>query len=157
MEVVPRLQAHGVPASAIRDKTLRAIYEHGTLEDDHDLAELWTNLLASALSGTDLPPAYPSILRELEPVEARFLYAVMVSTDRHLPQPGLYLDHMEEVQILLPHLLWRHLDNLERMRLLLLEYSGPANVEVPPQPRDRPLSVSVSLTRLGRAFIEACS
>lgn len=68
--------------------------------------------LSSALEGNEIPPAFPAILRELEGVEARFLYAVLVSTDRHLPQPGLYLDHMPEVQPLLPYLKWRHLDNL---------------------------------------------
>jgi hypothetical protein len=156
-EAAAQLRARGVPPKAIRDKTLRAIYEHGTLEDDPRMEALWTNLLSAALEGNEIPPAYPAILRELEGIEARFLYAVLLSTDRHLPQPGLYLDHMREVQPLLEHLEWRHLDNLERLRLVLFEYSGPVNAELPARPRDRQLTVSVSLTRLGRALVEMCS
>jgi hypothetical protein len=150
------LREAGVPPQAIRNKTLRAIYEHGAIEDDPDMEMLWINLLSTALGGIDIPPAYPAILGELEPIEAKFLYAALVSTDNHLPQPGLYLDHMPEVQPLLAYLEWRHLDNLERLRLLIFEYSGPANMEIPPYPRDRALTVSVSLTRLARAFVETC-
>jgi len=152
-----RLRVEEVQPQAIRDVTLRAIFEHGAIEDDPGMEELWINLLSTALGGTEIPPAYPAILRELEPIEAKFLYATLVSTDRHLPQPGLYLDHMSEVQPLLAFLEWRHLDNLERLRLLIFEYSGPVNVELPPRPCDRELSVSVSLTRLGRSLVEICS
>lgn len=152
-----RLRAKGISPHAIRDRTLRAIYEDGALEDSPEMRELWINLLTAALSGDEVPPAYPAILRELEAIEAKFLYAVLVSTDKHLPQPGLFLDHMPEVQPLLEHLEWRHLENLERLRLVVSEYNGPVNVEPPAKPRDRELSVHVSLTSLGRALVEVCS
>jgi hypothetical protein len=152
-----RLRAEGISPHAIRDRTLRAIYEDGALENDPGLRELWTNLLVVALGGDEIPPAYPAILRELEAIEAKFLYAVLVSTDKHLPQPGLFLDHMPEVQSLLAYLEWRHLENLERLQLVVSVYNGPVNVALPPQPRDRELSVSVALTPLGRALVEACS
>jgi Abortive infection alpha len=156
-EVVEFWKARDVPAAAIRDKTLRAVYEYASLEEDPDMAQLWVKLLAGALGGTEIPPAFPEILQQLEPIEARFLDAVAISAKRHLPQPGLYLEHMQEVQPLLDSLEWRHLDNLERLQLLVYEFGGPANLEPPPRPRDRALSVSVAATHLGRALIRACS
>jgi Abortive infection alpha len=157
IEAVELWKTRDVPAVAIRDKTLRAVYEYASLEDDPGMAQLWIELLAGAMGGTEIPPAFPEILQQLESIEARFLDAVAISAKRHLPQPGLYLEHMEEVQPLLDSLEWRHLDNLERLQLLVYQFGGPANLEPPLRPRDRALSVSVAATHLGRALIEACS
>jgi hypothetical protein len=62
-EVVEFWKARDVPAAAIRDKTLRAVYEYASLEEDLDMAQLWVKLLAGALGGTDAP-AGPGIERQ---------------------------------------------------------------------------------------------
>jgi hypothetical protein len=65
-KAVEKLRAEGIQPQAIRDVTLRAIFEHGAIEDNPGMEELWINLLGAALGGTDIPPAYPAILRSCE-------------------------------------------------------------------------------------------
>ena len=58
----------------VPDKTLVPLLETAGLEDegDDEMVERWANLLANASvtpAGGTLPPAYPRILHELEPIE----------------------------------------------------------------------------------------
>jgi hypothetical protein len=157
-EAARRLQERGIPLAAISDKTLRAVYEHLSVEEDEDLRGLWVKLLESALAGELMPPVYPEVLRQMEPLEARFFDAVWQAQTRFLPQPGLSLDQIEEnARAILPELKWRHLDNLERLGLLSYSWHGPVNVERPNRPVDAPLDVVCSLTPLGEDFIAYCS
>jgi len=105
------LEAHQPPAGLVIELQPQG---HDALRGGdlrHVVTDVWGNLLFGAMAGADVPPAYPEILRQLEPIEARFLNALIVSVTRHLPQPGLSLEQMDEVKPLLVDLQWRHLDS----------------------------------------------
>jgi hypothetical protein len=50
------------------------LMDGGTLEDDEEMAERWASLLANVAGGArDVPPSFASVLRDLEPEQARIL------------------------------------------------------------------------------------
>jgi hypothetical protein len=67
----------GLPASAVPTKVLAPLLAFSGFEneDDEDMVERWANLLANAAtdSPAEVPPAFPDILRQLEPVDAKIL------------------------------------------------------------------------------------
>ncbi len=75
MKAADKIRATGLPPSAVSDKLLRAVFEGGPLEDDHDMQERWVNLLANAFTRDEgsVRIAFPKILSELEPGEAMLL------------------------------------------------------------------------------------
>ena len=76
------LEPHEVPM-----RTLLPLIEGGSNEDDEFLQHRWAALLASAAGTTfDVPPSFPQVLSQLEPVQARMLdamYEVVVRTRLH--------------------------------------------------------------------------
>jgi hypothetical protein len=88
-----KIKRAGIPPRAVRDETLRALLEGGSLADDEDMQERWANLLANAFldDASQVPCAYPRILGELEPVEVAMLGLLMNETPARSLDPAQYL------------------------------------------------------------------
>jgi len=184
----------GLPANAVSPKLLVPLLENASLEDDPEEAadpeaaeamqQRWAALLANAAAGelgASVSLAFPTILAELEPIEARIIDELTsVEAPEEIDIWGLRmavgLDAAEE-PVRTASL--AHIDNLERLRLvtvrrpdnylenlstyLLRDQSGdsasglyPSRAFGTPQvplPERREL---VTLTELGRAFVRAC-
>jgi hypothetical protein len=151
---------------AVPLKKLLPIFENASLEEDADLHDKWTNLLANeATDDGDVLFAFPSILSQLSSREAMFLDTIYDQVLRKLAeftnQPGrgihpakrlgtkadlvkLYRDLFgntdltDEVVELQCSIC---LDNLRRLRLLEGPYAGMPNI---------------GFTSLGLAFVGAC-
>src|SRR4051794_21262562 len=76
MEAADKIRESGLPPSAVSDRLLRAILEEGSFEDDNTMRSRWANLLAQAATGADVPPVFPEVLRQIEPIEARLVEAL---------------------------------------------------------------------------------
>ncbi|MBJ7469772.1 MAG: DUF4393 domain-containing protein [Solirubrobacteraceae bacterium] len=154
-EVASRLTAAGVAPCAVQDPILHAVMEYGALVDDPGLQEMWINLLAGAAASTRaVPPSYPDILRQLEPIEAAFLSVVEASQG---PIDGHHARILCDVPGLDPFdaLEWRHLDNLERLQLIdyrLVAVTG----NFPIKPLDRPEAVTLGVNPLAAHLLDAC-
>src|SRR4051812_31226521 len=111
------IRTSGLPVSAVNDRLLRTVLEEGALEDDEDMQDRWANLLANAATGMSIPPSFPEILRQLEPVEARLLETIgTLLGQARLRGHAELLPH--DLPVDDPALSWRHLDNLERLNLI---------------------------------------
>jgi hypothetical protein len=152
------LEHAGLSPHAVPDKVLVPLLEGAGLEeeDDDEMLGRWSNLLANAATApaaTAIPPAFPELLRELEPLEAMLLDRLVDFRQRSGRPNYRYIDielgDLEGFE----SLEWRQLDNLERLRLIDYEVGLPINVEPPSSPE----SVRVKETELGRAFVKACS
>lgn len=151
MKAAEKIEATGLPVSAVPDKLLRTILEEGPMEDDEDMQERWANLLANA--AIDEPgrvrAAFPQILHELEPEEAALLdeFASRSSPSnyrekRHsTEQPGTGGARQPA------------LDNLARLGLLFLKRKINAMMGGSDQTTD---ITGAYLTDLGWAFVQAC-
>jgi len=69
------LSSAGIKPKTVPLRTLLPLLEGASLEDDVDLSLKWAGLLASTASGEgkDNHPAYPHILVQLAPVDARII------------------------------------------------------------------------------------
>jgi hypothetical protein len=144
-----RVRPLGVPISAVKDRFLAEILDGAADEDDPELHGLWSNLLANAAIGTDMAPSFPTVLRQIEPVEAHLLDAALRYLQRRLPGVEVPLDELPAFDALR----WRHLDNMERLGLI--SFSTAASfVERRPE---RPVSVFMYVNPYGEAFVTACS
>jgi hypothetical protein len=148
-----KIRASGVPASAIDDRLLRAVLEDGGFEDDPRMQERWASFLANAAVIGAVPPAFPEILRQLEPVEAALLDELVRVRRPLLHGQMTHLEHLQGVQ----RLLWRHLDNLGRLQVVNWSWHEPVNVPLPEDPMDAGLDLELHETELGRAFVHACA
>jgi hypothetical protein len=135
--------------SEIPDKLLRAILEQGAVEDDPDTQDRWANLLANALTSdsADVRIAFPKILGELEPSEARLLDRLGKNKgDPRIPHNWA----IAEFAVSEPDL-----ENVERLELIRYEltdaltYGDIADLSGASRK-------SFNLTSFGRAFVEAC-
>jgi len=71
------LEEQGLNPKAVSLKALFPLLDHASLEEDAGLQEKWAALLANAASSTsELSPAFPEILKQLSPAEARLLDGV---------------------------------------------------------------------------------
>jgi hypothetical protein len=147
------LEARGV----VPAKTLVPLLEYASLEepDDDKMVERWSHLLARALAETGedvIPPSFPHVLRQLEPVEALFLESLVEArsfrgkTVSILDIPFDEVAHHDQVG-------WRQLENLERLGLLEFASDGPVNVPPPAKPNSM---VRLSETTFGWEFVKAC-
>lgn len=67
-KAMQQLDDGGIDATPVPMRTLVPLLEGATLEDDEGMSDRWASLLANAASGKrDVPPSFPSVLRELEP------------------------------------------------------------------------------------------
>jgi hypothetical protein len=155
VDLAERIRALGIRTSEpIDNRLLRAVLEDAGLEPNGEMQDRWAALLVNAATGVVVPPAFPEVLRQLEPIEARLL--------DHLVTVRIPLVHGQDTHLddlgPLPGLRWRHLDNLERLQLLNWEWSGRIDRPLPDTPADaNPLDVRIHETQLGREFVLACA
>jgi hypothetical protein len=135
------LTAHGVPL-----QVLMPILDSGANEDRPDMQERWANLLANAatMSGT-VPAAFPEILRQLEPIEARTL-------DYMIGEVGLWEGTARLLGRAMPGLDNANIDNMVRLALVRFtaeDYTGPGADIRYPEPK-------LESTVLAARFVAAC-
>lgn len=141
--------------SEIPDPLLKAILEAGAIEDDAEMQIVWANLLVNALTDRtpEVHPAYPKILSELRPVEARLLdrifdaahisagapwdQAIVQVKNRFQEELGLSVEAFDLA-----------VDNLARLHLVALQRADGA---IRPD-----FLTHIKLTPVGRALVLAC-
>lgn len=74
--VIDRLRERSTQPRPVELSVLVPILQHASLESRQDLVSMWTGLLASAASRGGIHTAYPRILSEITPGEARLLDAL---------------------------------------------------------------------------------
>jgi Abortive infection alpha len=67
------LMMHDTQAQQVPLAILVPVIQQSSLEDREELVSMWAGLLASAASGHEIHTAYPKILAEITPMEARLL------------------------------------------------------------------------------------
>jgi Abortive infection alpha len=146
-----QLEDAGMNPKAVPMRTLAPLMDGGTLEDDEEMGARWASLLANAASGErEVPPSFASVLRDLEPEQARILdhvYQTMMQIAPELRKQNLGMARMGIVAELglSNETLEYHLDNLIRLRLVRRP-SGVIDDELE----------MVTLSEFGRAFVRAC-
>jgi hypothetical protein len=154
---ISTLNEAGLSINVVPAKTLVPLLEFSSLEDpdDEKMVHRWANLLANAAAGEQgsaVPPSFPDVLRQLEPLEAQFLEEMLRARDtrpKRMNWVDLDLDQIDGHQ----SIEWRHLENLERLGLIQFEVDLPVNVTPPPQPSG---VARVSETSFCISFIQAC-
>lgn len=148
MRAAQKIEESGLPTSAVSDKLLRAVLEDGGLEDDDDLQERWSSLLAGAATGRQVPAAFPEILRQLDPIEVQLLDRLVTPSGHRAATVHVWvLEQRDGVGA-------AQLDNLERLGLVFV-----GDETLPEQTRDapyRPPERVVEARALGLAFVMAC-
>jgi len=135
------LEAHQIPM-----RTLVPLIEGGSTEDDDEMGDRWAALLANAAGGAlDVPPSFPSIMRELEPRQAQILDRVfdigMLLAAELRRDHGIARRAIGPLDQDFPY----HVENLERLGLV-----SPGVDE-----NQDPYGV-IALTAFGAAFVQAC-
>jgi hypothetical protein len=152
------LANYGINPKAVDLKLLVPILEGAGLEDNDDLIEKWSGLLASAASGGEVLPAFARILGELGPDEAKILDHTADHSKRLEVMAGdvyaIDLRTLRQNTLLSMDEFSIRLLNLDRLGLVELittgghrfgmKYYGDSDLD------------SVGLTRLGRALVQAC-
>jgi hypothetical protein len=162
----------GEEPKPVPGRILFNILEHGSVEEDNDLAEPWAALLANASTRpSTVLPAFASILAELSPLEARLLMKVQSvvseiakvnSSIRGLPTEETNAQATELMsQLMMPQLgaflelsetdVALRCDNLERLKLLGAS-ADPTSDYMPVV-----FVRSARLSAFGAAFIDACT
>jgi hypothetical protein len=137
--------AAGLTAHEVPFRVLAPILESGGDEDIPEMQGLWASLLANAATRPDaVPVAYPQILRQLEPVEARalrFLVGPLGNGNPFRGEPGVLRHKVKG-------LTEANIDNLLRLELARTHIiTGTYGGSPPPTIRN---------TALGLALVEAC-
>jgi hypothetical protein len=145
------IDAAGLTAHEVPLRALMPILESGADEERPDMQERWANLLANAAtSSEETPVAFPDVLRQLEPAEARILDHVydtmmMIAPDLRRQNLGLIFDGVTHELGLSPESTEFHIDNLIRLRLVREptgSFGGPGD--------------TVTISEFGRRFVRAC-
>lgn len=154
------LDQAGVEPQRVPGRILMPILEKGSVEEDPELRQVWSRLLASAAmphSGSRILAAYAHILAELTPLEVKILEFVTeecqerVESEHSKPFNAqiFRLAVVSKQFAIEPHLAMAIRDNLFRLFL----------IQAIPLPRDNPKDTSwpYSVTTLGCEFYEACT
>ena len=156
------LEDKGIEPSKVLPKTLYPILEHGSLEEDENIKNKWSAMLANAADGTsevNVRPGYPEILKQLSPLEVKvldtFFDQIQNKTQEEKNKTGIVKEKVllyaeilsEEYDILV--------DNLFRLGLCRTPSSqGGATIgKYPMVLRTYDL---IELTPLGYDFIRSC-
>jgi hypothetical protein len=154
-------QPGGLPA-----KILLPLLQYASLEDDEYLQEHWAALLANAgIAGTGVHPAFPGILRQLRPSDARFLDVCFEAyNDAAYPPVNEWVNSNGFGTWHTLMGLWERggfkeslsltVDNL--VRLNLLSRQTVASKDESPDITILPTFDHFSITELGRQFVSAC-
>jgi hypothetical protein len=123
LRAASKIRDSGLPTTAVSDRLLRAVLEDGAFEEDESMVERWVNLLASAATRSGaVPAALPEVLRQLEPIEARVLDALVAVDQRAGGQNvGISVDELDQMG-LAP----ARADNLVRLALAYFVYGYDA-------------------------------
>jgi hypothetical protein len=155
MKAAEKIRAAGLPSETVSDKLLRDLLEGGSMEDDESMQEQWANLLANAMteSSAKVARAFPKILSELEPVEARILDAMADGKGTFLGAfSGTRMAHGQVKSLPL-----NGLPNLERLDLIGIRQNMIAPTRYPVQTTpDADRMRVIGLTPFGVGFVEAC-
>ena len=89
MRAVEKIKASGLPSTRRHRSHPARGYRGARDEEDPDLQEMWSNLLANEALGNKTAPALLKILSELEPAEAKMLDRLVQDTDRVTGSPRL--------------------------------------------------------------------
>jgi len=150
------LANYGINPKAVNLKLLVPILEGAGLEDNDDLIEKWSGLLASAASGGEVLPAFARILAELGPDEAKILDHIADHSKRLEVMAGegyaIDLKTLRRYTSLSIEESGIRMLNLDRLGLVeLIVTSGYTFGQKYYRDSDK-----VGLTRLGCAFVQAC-
>lgn len=77
---------HGLEPRPISKKQLYLSFDGASLEEDETLQCLWAGLLASVIQGLETHPAYPTILGQITPSEAKILDALFLEGKNSLSE-----------------------------------------------------------------------
>lgn len=140
------IESAGVPVHGVPLQVLMPILDSGANEDRPDMQERWANLLANAAttSGT-VPAAFPEILRQLEPIEARAL-------DYMIVESGGWDGTARLLGRAMPRLDSANIDNMGRLALVRFtadDYTGSGADVRYPEP-------TLASTVLAARFVAAC-
>jgi hypothetical protein len=94
------LEQKGIQPRKIPLKTLAPLLEHSSWEEDSDIQAKWAALLANAANSDysyDINSSYVEILRQLSPLEAKFLDLLFDECERY----GLQTDFPHDLEFLL--------------------------------------------------------
>jgi hypothetical protein len=153
------LEGKGLNPHAILPKTLAPLLDSGSLETDSSLQNMWANLLASYARGDLIIQSYPSLLKELSPMEARILTDLNTAREkvglsgRDLLTHGTPKNEICRVLSISDSQYDVMIDNL--VRLNLVQPVGASGALVGDQPLAIKTNEIVHLTALGKGLIDA--
>lgn len=145
------IDASGLTPGEVPLRVLMPVLESGANEERPDMQERWARLLANAATkDQEMPAAFPDVLRQLDPVEARVLdhvYDVMMSIAPEIRQHdlGMIRTGIAEELGIPTNTIEFHVDNLIRLRLVREPTGSIGGV-----------GDAVTLSEFGRAFVRAC-
>ena len=155
------LQEAGIEPEKIPLSVLVPWFEYSTLgpeaedesADAQAMRQHWAALLANAAAGdlgADVLPGFPHILAELTPVEAEMLDWVIRSLDSNIKGFSEAFAGVSRQEM--------HVNNLERLRLVVREYPYPEMQKVIVSgTKHRDAWGTISPSALALAFWEACT
>lgn len=154
------VSGHKKQLQAVPGRILLPILEHGSVEDDPGLRQVWSRLLASAaMPNPDVPvlTAYAKILAELSPLEVKILRYIIEQCQERitLPDERPYNAHVfRQVAIsrrfrIRPALCMAIRDNLNRLFLIQCMLLPPGDPSLASWPH--------TVTNLGYEFYAACT
>jgi hypothetical protein len=154
----------GLPPSAVPVKVIAPLLAYAVLEeeDDDDMRTRWANLLANAgtESPADVPPSFPELLRQLEPLDAAMLDLMFDSGRGYAARDGGRMPGGWQAAAFDHHFDFERgtvtrarLENLVRLGLAFHPSAdvGELKANRPPLARER-----IGLSELGVEFVRAC-
>ena len=153
------LESKGLNPNAILPKTLAPLLEACSLETDSTLQDMWANLLASYARGDLTIQSYPSLLKDLSPMEVRILTDLNISREkaglsgRDLLTHGSPKGEICRMLSISDDQYELMIDNL--VRLNLVQPVGASGALVGDQPLAIKTNEIIHITALGKGLIEA--
>lgn len=157
LKACKKCQELGIDPQRVPLKILLPILDGVSIEEDSDLQERWTSLLAAAISGEEVPPSYPQIMSGLGAIDAKILETLNQPDSLPFPEEskleaGYERRRLSEILGITPQRAEEAIDNLMRLGLIKPTYIPP--MTFPSYPiqlfDDRP----IILTHLGEHFLK---
>jgi hypothetical protein len=140
------VEASGLEVHEVPLQLLMPILDSGSNEERPEMQERWAYLLANAATGANpVHTAFPEILRQLEPIEARAVEFMVVEANGWTGTARLLGDAVSGLDN-------GNIDNLVRLalaRVLAEDYTGPGAQIRLPEP-------TLVTTVLAMRFVAAC-
>ena len=126
------LDRRDIEPHPISNKLLSEFFDGASLEDDETLQKLWAGLLATALQGQETHPAYPSIIKQLTPNEAKildYLFEQGLNISSNSPKISSYVEvplaALLRLETMAESLLVVSTENLARLNLCTVDLVKP--------------------------------